>query len=69
MSSTAICTKDAILFGIIGAENIVKRFCEEAKYVSGMEVTGIFEQADRMDFANELAQKNELFLYTDLVKW
>ena len=68
VSSTAIRNKDSISLGIIGAENIVKRFCEEAKYVSGMEVTGIFEQAERMDFANELASKNELLLYADLDK-
>lgn len=66
VSSTDIRNNEAVNIGIIGAENIVRRFCDEAKYVSGLEIVGIHAEMDRIDFAQKLAVENELCVYKSL---
>ena len=66
VSSTGIRNNEAVNIGIIGAENIVRRFCDEAKYVSGLEIVGIHAEMDRIDFAQKLAVENELCVYKSL---
>ena len=66
ISSTDIRNSNAIHLGIIGAESIVQRFCSEAKYVSGLEITGIFDETKRLDLASEQAKKNDITVYHDL---
>lgn len=43
VSSTALRSKNAINLGIIGAEEIVKRFNDELKFVSGINLVGIYD--------------------------
>lgn len=66
VSSTDIRNKDTINVGIIGAENIVRRFCAEAKFVSGLEIAGIYAAEERRDFAAEMAAQNDISLYLNL---
>lgn len=66
VSSTDIRNKDTINVGIIGAENIVRRFCSEAKFVSGLEISGIYASEERRDFAQELSTQNDISFYWNL---
>lgn len=66
ISSTAIRNRNSINLGIIGAENIVARFCRETKYVSGIELVGIYEKEERRLFAEKLAKEYELKYYPDM---
>lgn len=43
ISSTEIRNRNLVRIGIIGAENIVRRFCDEQRYVSGTELIGIWD--------------------------
>lgn len=43
ISSTELRCKDAVNLGILGTEEIIKRFKEELKYVSGINLVGIFD--------------------------
>lgn len=43
ISSTELRCKDSVNLGILGTEEIIKRFKEELKYVSGINLVGIFD--------------------------
>ena len=65
ISSTDIRNRETIRLGVWGAGSVAHRFCLEAKFVSGLEVTGIYrEGVDEAD-ANELAEQNQLLIYED----
>lgn len=52
-----------IRVGIIGSGRIAKRFVPESKYVSGMNVEGVYNPS--MESARKFAQQFELKFYTD----
>lgn len=65
VSSTMLRNKNfnIIKLGIIGSGRIATRFVPEAKYVSGINVEGVFNP--NIDSAEKFAQKFELNFYTD----
>ena len=66
ISSTSIRNRVTIRTGIIGAENIVRRFHSEAKFVSGFEIVGLYDSAERLKFAEKLSAEMNIPLYSDL---
>lgn len=56
-------TKKIISIGIIGNGRTVNRFIPESKYVSGVNVNGVFNT--KLEIAKEFCNKNELSFYTD----
>lgn len=64
ISSTELRNKELITVGVIGADAIVSRFNAEIKYVSGITVTGLFDE--NINLALELAHKNDIKHYADL---
>lgn len=69
ISSTALRNKVIIRLGIIGSEYIVSRFCDEAKYVSGLEITSLYDSPTRINEAQKLADQLNLTLFTDEEKF
>lgn len=55
--------KHIIKLGIIGSGRIASRFIPESKYVSGLNVEGVFNP--HIQSAKSFAEKNELKFYTD----
>jgi len=66
VSSTEIRNKDTINIGIVGAENIVSRFCDEAKYVSGINLVGIYDVNERISYVDKISSDNNLLVFTKL---
>lgn len=66
VSSTDIRNKSVVGVGIIGAENIVRRFVDESRYVSGLAITGLYDEASRAVEAANRAGAYQLPLYTDI---
>lgn len=60
ISSTEIRNRNMLRMGIIGAEGIVQRFAEETRFVSGIELTAIYDADERK--ANRKAIADELQL-------
>lgn len=69
ISSTALRNKTITRLGIIGAEYIVQRFCDEAKFVSGLEIVGIYDSPARAAEANKLAEKLDIAFFDDVEKF
>lgn len=66
VSSTDIRKKDSLRIGIIGAENIIHRFVDESKYVSGIDIVGIWSELSRQEIANNLADTYEFMSFLSL---
>lgn len=66
ISSTSIRKLSTVRLGIIGAETIVRRFFAESKYVSGIEIVGIYDTEDRLTFAKNYAKELDVMLYENL---
>lgn len=65
ISSTQLRTKgnSLINLGVIGSGRIAKRFIKESKYVSGINIEGVYNP--NMASAKRFAEDQELNLYTD----
>lgn len=63
ISSTLLRSQHIVKLGIVGCGRIANRFVTESKYVSGVDVTGVYNP--RSASANAFAEKNELSFYTD----
>lgn len=55
ISSTEIRNRHMLRMGILGAEGIALRFAEEARFVSGLELAGIYETDARKDQEHYIA--------------
>lgn len=65
ISSTSIRNRVTVKTGIIGAENIVRRFYSESRYVSGFEIIGIYDE-NRRQIAEQLSEEINVPFYSDL---
>ena len=66
ISSTQLRSKNAINLGIIGAEKIVHRFVQEAKFVSGINLAGLYDE--NCVKAQQLSSELKLSYYEQLPK-
>ena len=66
ISSTQIRNVDSLKIGIIGNEKILDRFLDECKYVSGIEIIGIFVNDKTTDDRYKSNQFKELNLYASM---
>lgn len=66
ISSTELRNKNAINLGIIGAQNIVRRFKSELKFVGGINLIGLYDS--NKDKAQLLAKDEHIYIYEELQK-
>lgn len=64
ISSTLLRNSNAINLGIIGAEDIVTRFSQESKFVSGLNIIGIYDK--NTEKLNAVSSRETLKAYHDL---
>lgn len=66
ISSTLLRTQHIVKLGVIGCGRIAGRFVPESKYVSGVDVAGVYNPHKLS--ASEFAEKYELSFYSDDLK-
>ena len=66
ISSTQIRNAHCVRLGVIGNEQILDRFLDESKFVSGMEIVGQFAENDGEDSKYKAKKSRDLFQYFSL---
>lgn len=66
ISSTELRNKNLINLGIVGSEDIIHRFNTEVKYVSGINITGIYNEDT--EIAYKISKNENIKLYNALDK-
>ena len=66
VSSTQLRNSDNLKLGIIGNESILDRFLDESKFVSGIEIIGVYSEVDTIDSTYKSNQYSTLKQYASI---
>lgn len=66
ISSTQLRNSDNLKLGIIGNESILDRFLDESKFVSGIEIIGVYSEVDIIDSTYKSNQYSTLKQYASI---